>query len=68
MFATPFAMRQNMSRRRAEGNTETPAGAGLSEGSGGGTRTDDPFLTMEVLYRLSYPGGLLLTVATCRAG
>jgi hypothetical protein len=27
------------------------------------TRTDDPFLTMEVLYRLSYPGGLLLTVA-----
>jgi hypothetical protein len=21
------------------------------------TRTDDPFLTMEVLYRLSYPGG-----------
>jgi hypothetical protein len=22
------------------------------------TRTDDPFLTMEVLYRLSYPGGL----------
>ena len=21
------------------------------------TRTDDPFLTMEVLYQLSYPGG-----------
>jgi hypothetical protein len=23
------------------------------------TRTDDPFLTMEVLYRLSYPGVLV---------
>jgi hypothetical protein len=28
------------------------------------TRTDDPFLTMEVLYQLSYPGRLCaLTVA-----
>jgi Flp pilus assembly protein TadB len=30
------------------------------------TRTDDPLLTMEVLYRLSYPGARRPTLATVR--
>src|SRR5918999_433143 len=37
-------------------NAETPAFAGASRGADAGTRTPDPLLTMEVLYRLSYVG------------
>jgi hypothetical protein len=41
--------------RRASNFAPNPA---LGKEARSRTRTDDPFLTMEVLYRLSYPGGL----------
>src|SRR4029078_6802567 len=43
-------------RRRAERADRADAG----------TRTPDPFITSEVLYQLSYVGGLRGTVAGCR--
>jgi hypothetical protein len=37
-----------------------PRAGGSARKARNETRTRDPFLTMEVLYQLSYPGGLAL--------